>query len=85
MDTLGTPRTAGLALWSGARTRVGFAIGARALAYTRRVHRSDARRPIYMRDAFLELATYDARNSRKEPGCLRFDVQVAAAVAQAFS
>ena len=24
--------------------------------------------------AFLELATYDARNSRKEPGCLRFDV-----------
>jgi autoinducer 2-degrading protein len=25
-------------------------------------------------DAFLELATYDARNSREEPGCLRFDV-----------
>ena len=25
-------------------------------------------------EAFLELATYDARNSRKEPGCLRFDV-----------
>ena len=25
-------------------------------------------------DAFLELATYDARNSRKEPGCVRFDV-----------
>ena len=25
-------------------------------------------------DAFLELATHDARNSRKEPGCLRFDV-----------
>ena len=25
-------------------------------------------------DAFIELATYDARNSRKEPGCLRFDV-----------
>ena len=25
-------------------------------------------------EAFLELATYDARNSRQEPGCLRFDV-----------
>ena len=25
-------------------------------------------------EAFLELALYDARNSRKEPGCLRFDV-----------
>jgi autoinducer 2-degrading protein len=25
-------------------------------------------------DAFLELALFDARNSRKEPGCLRFDV-----------
>jgi len=25
-------------------------------------------------DAFLELALYDARNTRKEPGCLRFDV-----------
>jgi (4S)-4-hydroxy-5-phosphonooxypentane-2,3-dione isomerase len=25
-------------------------------------------------DAFLELALYDARNSRKEPGCVRFDV-----------
>jgi quinol monooxygenase YgiN len=25
-------------------------------------------------DAFIELATYDARNSRQEPGCLRFDV-----------
>src|SRR5436190_1150626 len=25
-------------------------------------------------EQFLELATYDARNSRKEPGCLRFDV-----------
>ena len=25
-------------------------------------------------EAFLELATYDARNSRLEPGCLRFDV-----------
>jgi quinol monooxygenase YgiN len=25
-------------------------------------------------EQFLELATYDARNSRKEAGCLRFDV-----------
>jgi autoinducer 2-degrading protein len=25
-------------------------------------------------EAFLELALFDARNSRKEPGCLRFDV-----------
>lgn len=25
-------------------------------------------------EAFLELATYDARNSRQEPGCVRFDV-----------
>ena len=25
-------------------------------------------------EAFIELATYDARNSRQEPGCLRFDV-----------
>ncbi len=25
-------------------------------------------------EAFLELATYDATNSRKEPGCVRFDV-----------
>jgi len=25
-------------------------------------------------DAFLELALDDARNTRKEPGCLRFDV-----------
>ena len=56
VDALGTPRTAGLALWSGARTRVGFAIGARGLAYSRRVPRSDALRPVYMRDAFLELA-----------------------------
>ena len=25
-------------------------------------------------EAFLELALFDAQNSRKEPGCLRFDV-----------
>jgi autoinducer 2-degrading protein len=25
-------------------------------------------------EEFLELALYDARNSRQEPGCLRFDV-----------
>ncbi len=25
-------------------------------------------------EEFLELALHDARNSRKEPGCLRFDV-----------
>ncbi len=25
-------------------------------------------------EAFLELALFDARNSRQEPGCLRFDV-----------
>ena len=25
-------------------------------------------------EEFLELALFDARNSRKEPGCLRFDV-----------
>lgn len=25
-------------------------------------------------EAFLELALHDAQNSRKEPGCLRFDV-----------
>jgi heptosyltransferase-2 len=56
VDALGTPRTAGLALWSGARTRVGFRMRARTLAYSRRVPRSDAARPVYMRDAFLELA-----------------------------
>ena len=27
-----------------------------------------------MVEAFLELALFDAQNSRKEPGCLRFDV-----------
>lgn len=56
VDALGTPRTAGLAWWSGAKTRVGFALRGRGLLYTRRVPRSDARRPVYMRDAFLELA-----------------------------
>jgi ADP-heptose:LPS heptosyltransferase len=56
VDTLGTPQTAQLAWWSGARVRAGFAIGGRRWAYTVTVPRSDARRPLYMRDAYLELA-----------------------------
>jgi heptosyltransferase-2 len=55
VDALGTPRTALLAWWSGARVRAGFAIGGRAWAYTVTVPRSDRRRPVYMRDAYLEL------------------------------
>lgn len=55
VDALGTPRTALLAWWSGARVRAGFAIRGRAWAYTVTVPRSDARRPVYMRDAYLEL------------------------------
>jgi heptosyltransferase I len=55
VDALGTPRTAQLAWWSGARVRAGFAIRGRAWAYTVTVPRSDARRPVYMRDAYLEL------------------------------
>ena len=56
VDTLGTPRTAQLAFWSGAPVRAGFAIRGRRWAYTVTVPRSDAKRPVYMRDAFLELA-----------------------------
>ncbi len=55
VDALGTPRTAFLAWWSGARVRAGFAIRGRTWAYTVTVPRSDARRPVYMRDAYLEL------------------------------
>ncbi len=55
VDALGTPRTALLAWWSGAPTRAGFAIAGRSWAYTVTVPRSDARRPVYMRDAYLEL------------------------------
>jgi ADP-heptose:LPS heptosyltransferase len=36
--------------------RAGFRIRGRTWAYNRRVARSDASRPVYMRDAFLELA-----------------------------
>ncbi len=55
VDAIGTPRTAFLAWWSGARIRAGFAIRGRTWAYTVTVPRSDARRPVYMRDAYLEL------------------------------
>ena len=55
VDAIGTPRTAFLAWWSGARMRAGFAIRGRTWAYTVTVPRSDARRPVYMRDAYLEL------------------------------
>ncbi len=55
VDALGTPRTAQLTWWSRARVRAGFAIRGRAWAYTVTVPRSDARRPVYMRDAYLEL------------------------------
>jgi ADP-heptose:LPS heptosyltransferase len=55
VDALGTPATARLAWWSAAPVRAGFAIPGRAWAYTRTVPRSDARRPVYMRDAYLEL------------------------------
>lgn len=55
VDALGTPRTAQLAWWSGARVRAGFALRGRIWAYTVTVPRSDARRPVYMRDAYLEL------------------------------
>jgi heptosyltransferase-2 len=55
VDALGTPRTAQLAWWSGARVRAGFAIRGRAWAYTVTVPRSDRHRPVYMRDAYLEL------------------------------
>ena len=55
VDALGTPATARLAWWSAARVRAGFAIRGRAWAYTVTVPRSDAHRPVYMRDAYLEL------------------------------
>ena len=55
VDALGTPRTAQLAWWSGARVRAGFAIRGRSWAYTVTVPRSDRHRPVYMRDAYLEL------------------------------
>jgi len=55
VDAIGTPRTAFLAWWSGAPVRAGFAIRGRTWAYTVTVPRSDARRPVYMRDAYLEL------------------------------
>jgi ADP-heptose:LPS heptosyltransferase len=55
VDAIGTPRTAVLAWWSGAPVRAGFAIRGRRWAYTVTVPRSDARRPVYMRDAYLEL------------------------------
>ena len=55
VDAIGTPRTAFLAWWSGAPVRAGFDIRGRAWAYTVTVPRSDARRPVYMRDAYLEL------------------------------
>jgi heptosyltransferase-2 len=56
VDALGTPRTAMLSAASGAPVRAGFKIRGRAWAYNRLVARSDASRPVYMRDAFLELA-----------------------------
>ena len=55
VDTLGTPRTALLAWWSGAKVRAGFAIRGRDWAYTVTVPRSDRRRRVYMRDSYLEL------------------------------
>jgi ADP-heptose:LPS heptosyltransferase len=70
LDVLGTPRTAAMAYFSGAATRVGFAFGIRRLAYN--VVRVPAKGARYIADFSADLL----RSLGHEPDSLALDFRV---------